>query len=382
MPADGHIRLGPLAVEMLEGIDQHRLLSSIQLHALYTPDRSREWTRRQIRRLEQAGLAAAVRQPGGLKLLYLTPAGLAAAETAPRAEPRRKLITAQQAAGPLQRHTLAVNDVGVSLVQAARARGDEFGVLSWRHEIAHPIGPPPGRHRSEQLIADALVTYHCQTPDGRHQFIYRFLELDRNTMPVHALAEKIARYARLFHHTVRPTSAATSPVRFWETRYPVFPTVLLVLDGGTPEQLRRRRRIVLALCDEDRDLRYAPAVQVTVCLLSDLNASGPFSPIARMLGDPGRPVDWLGDVPPTKSDVAATVEGTGPSPSRQTSGGVSADSPEPATAGPGTEPWLWSEHHLQSKAQHQERPGSVAAPPARHREQSHPMQSNRSAGGR
>lgn len=83
MPVADPVRLGPLAVEMLEGIYQHRLLSSAQLHEIYTPRRSREWAHRQIRKLERAGLAAAVRQPGGRKLLHLTPAGLAMVESVP-----------------------------------------------------------------------------------------------------------------------------------------------------------------------------------------------------------------------------------------------------------------------------------------------------------
>lgn len=282
----------PTTVAILEGLYQHRLLLSRQVQVLYTPGTSRQWTHRLLRRLERAGLAGSVRQPGGAKVLFLTPTGLEVCEAAPTAETRCKLISPEHAAGLLQRHTLAVNDVGIAFVLAARERGDEFGPLAWRHEIAHPIGPAPGRRTMEQLIADALMTYERRKPDGAVRFDLRFLELDRNTMPVGALAEKVGRYARLYHHTVADTDGA--PVAFWRTRYPVFPTVLIVLDRGAPAVLHRRRDALLALCAADPLLRRTPEIQVAVCLMDDLRRDGPFAGIWRSPADPHRPVDWLG----------------------------------------------------------------------------------------
>ncbi|MEV4419377.1 replication-relaxation family protein [Patulibacter sp. NPDC049589] len=287
-------RLAPVAVAMLEGLYQHRLLTVRQLQDLYTPGRSIQWTQHLVRRLEHAGLVAATRQPRGRKILYLTPAGLDAVEAVPTTEPRRKAITAEHAAGPLQRHTLAVNDVGIAFVRAARDRGDEFGPLAWRHEVAHPIGPPPGRRRGEQLIADALLSYQQQDPDGAVRFHYRFLELDRATMPTDALATKLARYARLYHHAL-PASPGDQPVPGWETRYPVFPTVLLVLAGDTTAALERRRRVVLSLCAEDAQLQRTPEVEITAGLLQQLQTEGPFAAIWRTTTEPETAVDWLGN---------------------------------------------------------------------------------------
>jgi hypothetical protein len=299
VPIDAPVGLGPLAIEMLEGIYQHRLLSSSQLHELYTPGRSHEWAHRQIRRLEAAGLAEAVREPGGRKLLHLTPAGLTMVESAPRAESRGKLITPEHAAGPLQRHTLAVNDVGIAFLRAARKRGDEFGPLSWRHEIAHPIGSPFGGKRNEQVIADAILVYPEDREDGGVTFFYRFVELDRNTMPVHALAAKLARYERLHSYRPRPKNAGSPVGLFWETRYPVFPDVLLVLDNGTDRQLRRRRYLALQLAADSSEYR---SVEVFACLLSDLQAKGPYAPIFTTAGDPGREVDWHGRGVPNENE--------------------------------------------------------------------------------
>ncbi len=98
-------------------------------------------------------------------------------------------------------------------MRAARARGDECGPLAWRHEIAHPIGPAPGRRTPEQLIADALLTYQRNQPDGTTSFHYRFIELDRATMPVDDLAAKLARYATSTTTPSRPPARATGPDR-------------------------------------------------------------------------------------------------------------------------------------------------------------------------
>lgn len=285
-------RLPWTAVQILEGLYQHRLLSTAQIRALFTPDSSRQWAQQLLSRIERSGLSASTRRPGGGKLYYLTPAGLDACETAPTAEPRRKLVTPEQAAGPLQHHTLAVNDVGVAFVQAARSRGDVFGPLAWRHEIAHPIGRAPGRRARDQLIADAYLTYERHRDNGATRFDYRFLELDRNTMPVGALAEKIVRYARLYDHMV--TGLDGRPIAFWQTRYSVFPALLLVLDGGKAAVLRRRRDTVLALCAASPLLQRTPEVRIAVCLLDDLRDVGPFAGIWQTLANPGSTRDWLG----------------------------------------------------------------------------------------
>lgn len=188
---------------------------------------------------------------------------------------------------------MAVNDVGIAFLRAARERGDGFGPLSWRHEIAHPVGSPVGGRRNEQVIADAVLVYE-HYEDGVW-FKYRFLEFDRNTMPVHALGKKLARYGRLSEYRVpsKKTTMSQGP-RFWATRYRVFPDVLLVFDNGTPEQLRRRRDLVLWFASTESELRDAADVNVTACLLSELQAEGPFAPIFRTQREREQPVDWLG----------------------------------------------------------------------------------------
>jgi hypothetical protein len=46
-----------------------------------------------------------------------------------RAEMRRRLLMSAMASGQLQAHTLAVNDVGIAFLAAARERGPRFWPL-------------------------------------------------------------------------------------------------------------------------------------------------------------------------------------------------------------------------------------------------------------
>jgi hypothetical protein len=301
MSADGDStslgpRLAQVSGEIVESVYQHRLLSTNQIHALHTPGSSKRWTQLVLAELRRTGLLACSTRPGGLRLWYATELGAETVEaaTANRAETRRRLLSPEQAAGALQAHTLAVNDVGIAFVKAARERGDECGWFAWRHEIAHPLGRVPGRG-FEWLIADALLSYQQHHPDGTTSFHYRFVELDRATMQTELLAAKLARYARL-HRNAPPRARGGSEVLpYWTADYPVFPSVLLVLAGKPRPVLERRRRTVLALAARHRELSATPEVHIACCLLQDLTAHGPFAAVFRSLADLRAPADWLGD---------------------------------------------------------------------------------------
>lgn len=287
--------LPPIAAPILEGLYQHRLLSTAQVRELYAPDAQMRWTQRVLAALRDAGLADAVPVRQGLRLWFATEQGADAVEAvATRLEQRRKLTRPAQAAGPLRHHTVAVNDVGIAFVRAARERGDDCGPLSWRHEIAHPLGPPPGRRGSEQLIADALLSYQLNSEQGP-SFHYRFIELDRGTVPADHLADKLATYARLYHHTAPAEGATEEPTPLWTASYAVFPAVLVALAGRSAAALERRRDVVLGLCRADDALTATPEVEIAICLLDELRAHGPFSTIFRTPTDPDRPTSWLMD---------------------------------------------------------------------------------------
>jgi protein involved in plasmid replication-relaxation len=282
-----------VGAEVLEGLYTHRLLSTWQLQALLMPGFSRRWADQVLQELTAAGLVQSVnrRARGGERLHYLTPGGLETVESAPHLEPRRVQVTEAGAAGTLQAHTLAVNDVGVAFVTAARARGDECGPLSWRHEIAHPIGPGAGRGAKggDLVIADAVLRY---TQFGDSVDLHtRFIELDRATMPLEDLASKLRRYARL-HAYVPEGSEAPG----WTQLYPyAFPEVLLVLAGKERSELERRRDTVLAIVGQDAQIKATNGILVIACaLLEDLMASGPFAPVFVRHDNPHTFVDWLG----------------------------------------------------------------------------------------
>jgi Replication-relaxation len=283
-------RIGNTSIAVLESLYQHRLLTTRQVHDLNTPETGRRFAQRTLGSLEKVELLRRVHLPGGLSVWFLSEHGIATVEEIPnRVETRRKAISPEHAAGPLQAHTLAVNDVGVAFVRLARGRGDEFGPFGWRHEIAHPLGPP-GKGR-EWLIADAVLTYQL-IERGASRLHYRFLELDRANRPADDLAAKLGRYGRLYR---RPVNSGGRPSdRHWRARYPVFPNLLVVLAGRPRPALERRRKTLLALCRADADLTRSPELQVFVCLLPDLNESGPGASVFRTPAEPDRPVDWLG----------------------------------------------------------------------------------------
>ena len=280
-------RLPGITTEVLQSLAQHRLLTTTQLQAIHTPGASARWAQRLLATLERAGLAGSIRGEGALKLWHLTEAGaerLAASDATDHQRP--KVLTAEQAAGQLWRHTLAVNDAGIAFLHAARERGDEFGALSWRHEVAHRIGPPA--RRRGLVVADALVTY--LSGDGEEQSLeYRFLELDRATLTVDRLVTKLAGYARLY----RDRDERGDPT--WQRRYLAFPAVLVVLAGTRRDLLERRLETAAALCRADPELERVAEIAPSFCLLDDLMEDGPFAPIFRSVGDPDRAVNWRGE---------------------------------------------------------------------------------------
>jgi len=177
-------------------------------------------------------------------------------------------------------------------VAALRERADAGGrvrVADRRRQRIGRVGCRNAGKRQERLIADAILTYQA-TEEGATRFHYRFIEVDRANRPVDDLAAQIGRYGRLYR---RPSTGRHAALH-WTRRYRVFPNVLVLLAGRPRPNLERRRRTLLALCRADADLTQSPELQVLVCLLPDLNESGPGTSIFRTPAEPDRPVDWLG----------------------------------------------------------------------------------------
>ncbi len=293
--------LPPVAGSMLAGIHEHRLLSTTQLHSLYTPAAQTRWARQVLALLECRGFVDRIRSPRRLSLWFLTDAGADAVEAGGAlVEFRRRVTSREQAEGPLKKHTIAVNQVGVEFVRAARERGDECGPDSWRNEVAHPISQARGRRPAELLIADALLTYLQTSSDGALALHQRFVELDRGTRTTEQLAGKITRYARLRYYAP-PGSGDKTPEPLWRSYYRTWPHLLIVLADQSHEAMRQRVRRTLALQASDPAGRVGQ-VPVSFVALDDLEARGPFAPIFLCTQEPERRVDWLGQPPRSEED--------------------------------------------------------------------------------
>jgi len=286
-----------VAPAMLAGLYQHRLLTTTQLHALYTPHARLRWTRRVLESLRARGLVDRVQGPGTLSLWFTTDDGADAVETAgPRAEQRRRVTTQAQAEGLLRKHTIAVNDVGIAFTTAARERGDECDSDSWRHEIAHPISAGSARKPPQLVVADALLTYLQAADDGALILHQRFIELDRGTArPAEQLAAKITRYTRLRYYTPASAVAPDAPAEpLWRRYYRSWPHLLIVLADQSERRMHQRIQRTLALYESDPGKDHRIAIPVSFVSLDDLTAQGPFAPIFVTADQPDRPVNWLG----------------------------------------------------------------------------------------
>ena len=282
------LRLPEATAEVIASLGEHRILSTAQVHAIHFPVRSPRRTQQVLAYLERAGLIAYVEaRRAPRRLWFLTERGADLTLDAGEVERRPKVLSPQQAAGPLRAHTLAVNEVGISFLRAARERGDEFGPLSWRHEIAHPLNRGRGRAR-RMLIADAVLSY-VRAEEKDIVFEQRFVEVDRATLSVERLVAELARYGQFCRARDKGGES------LWSSHYPSFPPVICALAGASRKALANRRNIALVLLEDNPALSRAYGVRICFCLLDDLMNRGPFAPIFREVGAPDRSVDWLGE---------------------------------------------------------------------------------------
>jgi hypothetical protein len=274
-------------IEVLASLAQHRVLTAAQVHAMQLPGvRVRQAQRllADLAREELADYAVGLRAQ---RVWFATAAGIEAVRSAGALEGEPPLLDRRSAAGRLMAHTLAVNDVGIAFLDAARRRDEGFGALSWRHEVAHPMDMGRGRRRRWK-VADAVLTY--LRAEGEEIVVeQRFLELDRATRSAEGLARELAVYARLR----RAEGPGGEPL--WRERYPAFPSVLCVLAGARADLLRRRRDAVLAFLAADPAVGSSPQPAIRICLLEELCAKGPYASIFLEAGGSGEAVDWTGE---------------------------------------------------------------------------------------
>lgn len=294
--------LSRLQNTILLSLYQHRLLSTTQLLAMHTPTSSRRWVQRQLAELEAGGYVARVngRPPAYQSLWFVTDVGAAASEGegVDLGVPARAYrMTEEKAAGPLQAHTLAVNDVGIAFVEAARQRGHECGPMAWQHEVVHPFREREGR--LDVLIADALLHYTAYE-DGEAVVLARFIELDRGTMSVAALENKLHQYEELYSFEPKGGRRADGgrsgegPTPGWTRHYASFPKLLVVLCDQPEATLKRRADTLMALYSPDPASPVSEALGVSLTTLEALRRHGPFAPIFRCPSDLSQRVDLLG----------------------------------------------------------------------------------------
>jgi hypothetical protein len=299
--AGNRLRIPEASAEILASIGEHRILSTAQVRAIHYPDCTPRRTQQALAYLERAGLVAHVdtrRTPR--RVWFLTDAGADAVILAGEIRERPKVLTPEQAAGPLTAHTLGVNEVGISFLQAARERGDEFLPLSWRHEVAHPLNRGRGRAR-RSLIADAVFTYIRPEEESRLGVYQRFVELDRATLSAERLVAEHARYGQLYRARQKQGGK-----RLWSYYYQSFPAVICALTGRSREALNRRLDVALWSLGKHPALDRAYEVSIYFCFLDDLKDRGPFAPIFYAVGEPDRAVDWLGQSDQLAASSAAS----------------------------------------------------------------------------
>jgi hypothetical protein len=327
----------PVASDVLASLHRHGILSTRQIYDLHTPGLSTRWIERVLYQPPgRSGavslstcvppLVASVRtsESPSRKLWYLTPAGVKAAQSVPGV-PKRDPVTTGAAAGSLQAHGLAVNDVGIAFVKAARVHGDECGPLDWEHEPEHVIGKVGGRgSKGEYLRPDALLRYARIDGDGGVASHARFIELDRGTKSRDLLRDQVRRYTRL--HDYRRDGERLPG---WRALYDVFPEVIVVFAHLPRQVMEDRRDLLVAQLAADAEIRGALGPVVSCVLLDDLlrwrhdrcamnsggmarcrgcgeqrtvleaagvvSERGPYAPIFTRHDRPAVFVDWLGE---------------------------------------------------------------------------------------
>lgn len=293
----GDVTLSELEEMTLMLLLQHRLLSSEQLHGLLCPTKSERWMQWTLQKLHAVGLADRLLRRGrgyAGYVWFVTDAGRQAVDYAVRE--RHYVITAQRAGSMKQRHTLACNDVGVAFVRAAQAAAHECGPLDWEHEVAHRIADGTGVRFGNLLTSDLRIRCLMHDPDHGDVAVTRLVELDRATMNVLDVHQKVRSYVRMLKYAPgagRPNVNATPA---WKTQYQAFPKLLCVFTDKPERVLERRQDALADLCRADPVIApHLEHVGVFMTTLARLDQDGPFTTTFRTpLRDSDDRVDILG----------------------------------------------------------------------------------------
>ncbi|MFD8493311.1 replication-relaxation family protein [Amycolatopsis sp. NPDC059657] len=226
--------LDPFQREALTALYWHRLVATDQIARLIAPGTPARTVRHKLLALRRSGLADRVTREHRPLTWFVTTTGASTVEAARRVDPRPYRIPGPAVVNLLQDHALDVVETGLAFVETARERGHDCGALSWTPEVAHHFQERKSRSR---VIADAVLHYVAEEAGQRSQRTF-FIELDRATMPVARLAQKLRAYVR--YHDYIPTHPTSSGRPAWRQHYARFPQVLIVLSGAAEHVLDRR----------------------------------------------------------------------------------------------------------------------------------------------
>lgn len=229
-------RLDPFKREALVALYWHRMVSTEQVRRLIAPTMPIRTVQHKLLALQADGLADGLHRHHAPRTWYVTEGGAELVEESGRVDARPYRISRAAVVELLQDHALDVVETGLAFTTAARRRGDDCGPLSWTPEVAHRFRDGRGR-RQGVVIADAVLDYVLDEDRRRSQRTF-FIELDRATMPVARLAQKLRSYVQYHDYIPGKSNSAGRPA--WRSRYARFPRLLIVLSGAAEHLLERR----------------------------------------------------------------------------------------------------------------------------------------------
>ncbi|MFE5564747.1 replication-relaxation family protein [Amycolatopsis japonica] len=281
-------RLDPFKREALVVLYWHRMVSTDQLRRLIAPAAPIRTVQHKLLALQADGLADGLHRHHAPRAWHVTEGGAELVEESGRVEARPYRIPRAAVVELLQEHTLDVVETGIAFTTAARRRGDGCGPLSWTPEVAHRFRDGRGR-RQGVVIADAVLDYVLDE-DGRRSQRTFFIELDRATMPVPRLAQKLRSYVQYHDYVPGKPNSGGRPA--WRSRYARFPRLLVVLSGAAEHVLERRLADLRAYARAMHGLALAgDRVCALGTTLRRLRDHGPASDIALpLLAESGAPV--------------------------------------------------------------------------------------------
>ncbi|MFF4344724.1 replication-relaxation family protein [Kitasatospora sp. NPDC001540] len=292
-----------LSQMVMQVLYQHRLMTTEQLHRLLLPEARRPvYLLRELKRLAEGGLVERVRSlrrntRHAQLLWFLSEEGYACMDDAEESVTRQHRTTAASAVGPRQAHTIAVNEIGIAMFQHARHLGHEFGPLDWIPEVAHRLRDGQRRFEDDHVISDAVLDYTHVGTNGRRRLIRAFVELDRCTMTVSRLADKVAAYGRYFDYIPQEHERSRRPSSnrpAWQQTYSRFPRLLIVLDHPSQRVLSARTNDLGAMTSANPRLSsLAGELSIGVTTLDRLREHGPFAPIFKPLLRHQQPTDMF-----------------------------------------------------------------------------------------